>query len=357
MANLEKHTLEKSRVEDVTGDEDRSDKISNTTDPIRNKNTSLPRNVCEGGIKIGAYRVDGGALELSIRVRVPETFIIIFDRQSQSLMRFGSRSQTMTQMQEFNDEMKHSGFTTVSIGDYIYVLMKSKMYRLKYRDPKATWERMADLIGGHGDVPPAVAASGAIIVAGGGSNVKHTKLVTKYDPSQNRWQKLKDQRLSTNYSRCVASKGYVYCLGGIIDNTAVTDRVDRLNIDSQTWDDVAPMREARYWASAVAFDGKLLVAGGWTRHNRQLTSPEKLLTSVEKYEPDVNQWTIMKPMNVERFFNAFRLHLIEAKIYAVGQSDRGIERYDFMKDEWEVVQVPELRKLDIAQSEIAEMMH
>ena len=117
----------------------------------------------------------------------------------------------MTQIHEFNEEMKNKFFTSVSIGNHIYVLMSSSLYRLKYGDVTATWETMNGLDDRHGWSPPAVVHSGKIYVVGG---LLLSKSVSKYDPSLNRWEVLNDKELKTRGSAIVASKGFIYSIGG-----------------------------------------------------------------------------------------------------------------------------------------------
>ena len=207
------------------------------------------------------------------------------------------------------------------------------MYRHKYGDITATWERMSDLDARHGWMPPAVAFLGSIYVVGsGGGRGWISKAVSRYDPSLKQWKELKDKKIATNGSAIVTSNGFLYCIGGY-NGEAIdgTDRVERLEVASQTWDEVAPMIEMRHRSSAVECNGEIIVAGGWYRGKR--------VDSVEKYDPGVNQWTSMKPMTEGR--SSFRLHLIQGSIFAIGGDieHKTIERYDFSKDRWENIRV------------------
>ena len=257
--------------------------------------------------------------------------IIIFDKKSKHLICWKPKTKSMTRIHEFNEEMKKRVFfTSVSIGNNVYVLLWSSLYRLKYSDDTATWETMNGLDGRHGPSPPAVVHSEKIYVVGTeGGRWLLSKSVSKYDPSLNRWEILKDKTLDTKDSAVVASKGFIYNIGGIVDGFVVTDRVERLNVASQTWDEVAPMNEKRHYASAVECNEKIIVAGGRNDVGR--------LNSVEKYDPDVNQWTIMKPMMKRRC--VFGLHSIEGKLFAVGgdYESRTIEKYGSSKGRWEII--------------------
>ena len=247
-------------------------------------------------------------------------------------------------MHEFNNEMIQNSFSAVAHGTYLYVLHDRSMYRLQYRDVTATWEKMPDLIDDHGSFPPAVIVAGAIIIAGGSYVAfAFTKSTTKYDISLNRWEKLKDKQLATIDSANVASQGYVFCLGGLIGGIVPTDKVERLNLESQIWDEVASMQDVRHDASAVDCGRKIIVAGG-------KNSDFRSVDTVESYDPDLNQWTIITPMKIKRA-PYYRCHVIGATIYAVGPyDDRGIECYDLEKDEWEFCKLPDAVQLNICGS-------
>ena len=279
-------------------------------------------------------------MDFSCRPDCMETSIAIFDRETEHLQCFSPKNKTLTKMQEFHEDMKWENFSSLSLGNHIYVLMRNgKMYRLKYRDTKGKWEQMADLIIDHGWFPPAVAVSGQIVVAGA-SYGTFSKSVTAYDPSMNKWTNLNDKHLSTRNSANVSVKKYVYCVGGCIDGVDPTGRVERFDSISQEWDEVASLREPRYRANAVEFNGKIILAGGMNRDDQSIKS-------VEKYDPEIKEWTIMKPMTFDRLTSWFRCHSIDGKIYAVGPLNRGIEKFDVKSNEWEIVELAEEVTLDI----------
>ena len=252
----------------------------------------------------------------------------------------------VTQMHEFSKEMKKRVyFTSVSIGDHVYVMIGTLLYRLKYSDNSSTWDRMANLIEDHGERPPAVTVSKSIVIAGGSEPVS-TSSVVKYDPTQNKWEKLANRPRASRFSANVACQGCLYCIGGLIKGFGITNEVEKFDFNSQSWLNVSPMKEVRSAASAVAWNGKILVAGG---ENRQLVK------SAEMYDVDANQWTALKPMTFCRYGSRFRCHLINNDIYAVGHHDKGIEKYDIKRDEWEVVKLPGSVQLQILESVTAQI--
>ena len=59
------------------------------------------------------------------------------------------------------------------------------------------------------------------------------------------------------------------------------------------------------------YAGKLYVAGGFDGH--------ACLFSAEVYDPEVDQWTMLQPMNTSR--SGVSMTLCEDKIYAIGGYD------------------------------------
>merc|ERR1712137_426673 len=71
-----------------------------------------------------------------------------------------------------------------------------------------------------------------------------------------------------------------------------------------------PMLTARYRCGAAAVDGFIYVAGGYS---------DKLLASVERYDPNIKCWEEASPMATPRL--AFAMAAINGAIYAAGGAD------------------------------------
>ena len=232
-------------------------------------------------------------------------------------------------MHGLTQEMQENeNFSALELEGYIYVLTKNLFFRLNYRDDEATWERLPDPIQPHGSAPPAVIFEGAVYVIGAGLG-SHINTSSMYDLSSNEWTRLSNKRISTNLSAVAALKGFVYCIGGYAtDENNTTNRVERFNITSRSWDMVASMNETRRAPAAVVFKDNIMVAGG-------IHSGNIILNSVEKYCPNADQWSTMKSMTSDRW--SFSCHVIDENIYAVGGDKRRstIEKYDFNNEIWE----------------------
>nr|XP_039262595.1 kelch-like protein 28 [Styela clava] len=251
--------------------------------------------------------------------------IAVFDEKSMSLQCFDPRNNSWTKMQ--NTPVSGDYFSAVALGDYIYVLERDQsVYRLKYSDLEATWERMNDMMHDHGECPPITVLSGNIYVVGHFNG--HSKSVEKFDPLSNKWEKVKDKSLSSCYSTALGARGCIYSIGGLVSDR-YTNQVERFDPTSSTWSLVASMNEAKCVVAAVENEGKIYVLGG--RENGYLTT-------VERYDISTNVWSTVTPMLTKRsWFSAF---VIDSNIYAVGgrnSSPGSMEKFDFKKNQWEMI--------------------
>ena len=82
-------------------------------------------------------------------------------------------------------------------------------------------------------------------------------------------------------------------------------------------------------------DRNIFVAGG--------KNADTILSSVEKYDPKTDSWTIIKPLRKPCSGGYwFRCHTIGQNIYAIGgdKEASAIQKYDAVKDRWELIDVP-----------------
>lgn len=83
------------------------------------------------------------------------------------------------------------------------------------------------------------------------------------------------------------------------------------------------MNVARQSASATVLDGSIYVAGGYTNVSKT--------NSVEVYDPKINEWTQVAPMNMPRC--RFGLIASNGFLLAMGD-DRAIEKFDPRTNWW-----------------------
>lgn len=93
------------------------------------------------------------------------------------------------------------------------------------------------------------------------------------------------------YHGSVFLKDSVYCLGGF-DNDDNFSTMSRLDLNTCTWHEVAPMHFRRCYVSVTVLDGYIYALGGFDGTSRQ--------RSAERYTPDTNQWSLIPPMHEKR---------------------------------------------------------
>nr|XP_039266023.1 kelch-like protein 28 isoform X2 [Styela clava] len=280
-------------------------------------------------LNVGASNVHSAA---NIKQKEKEA-IAVFDRNSKSLQCFDPRNNARTKMQN----MPGSGtdFSAVALGDYIYVLKKDRsVQRLKYSDPEATWERMNDMMYDHGSCPPVTVLSGNLYVVGSFGN--YSKSVEMFEPSSNKWEKVKDKNLNSCYSTALGARGCIYSIGGVVSG-CFTNQVVRFDPTSSTWSFAASMNKAKGFVAAVENEGKIYVLGGCT-NNR--------FSTVERYDISTNLWSMVTPMLTKRSW--FSAYVIDSNIYAAGGRDSSpgsMEKFDFKKNQWEMI---DMKNMDLA---------
>ena len=105
---------------------------------------------------------------------------------------------------------------------------------------------------------------------------------------------------------------FVYCIGGNVDEiwSQPTNKVYRLNLKepSSNWEEVASMAEKRSFFGAAACNGCLVVAGGYNENSE--------LNTTELYEPRLNIWSRIAPMNKSRSSHA--LVFVDQMLFVIG---------------------------------------
>lgn len=155
--------------------------------------------------------------------------------------------------------------------------------------------------------------------------------------------------------------GKTYVFGGFVGSEASGEKTaetgwqpidDSWVFDPATgeWSLLASMPSPRGAGWAVALDGKIFVIGGVQANDRNdpaapisPNSPQRVLGTVEEYDPASDTWHRRSPMPTAR--NHFIAEAVDGKIYAVGgrlgaahitvaDDTNVIEAYDPANDQW-----------------------
>ena len=163
--------------------------------------------------------------------------------------------------------------------------------------------------------------------------------VKQYDPTLNQWKRL----TALNYSRwegfeVCTHQGLLYVIGGR-DRFDTVSLVECYDLKSGQWSRRADMLERRTDFGVGVVDGCLYAVGGAEYETKNMYSPN-ILQSVERYDPEKNQWSFVAPLNTKRC----QLTVVtdNTTMYAVGGIDEEgdlptCEVYNPVKNEWSVI--------------------
>ncbi|XP_077471949.1 kelch-like protein 10 [Stigmatopora argus] len=129
-----------------------------------------------------------------------------------------------------------------------------------------------------------------ILMAIGGRNGRNAAhRIEAYDVHTNCWGYLVDDMdQSRSYCGAVFLNDSIYCLGGF-NGAEHYNTVSRFDLNTRTWQEVAPMHFRRCYVSVTVLNGCIYAIGGHDGHAR--------LRTAEYYTPETNQWTLIASMN------------------------------------------------------------
>ncbi|XP_022241636.1 alpha-scruin-like isoform X2 [Limulus polyphemus] len=116
-----------------------------------------------------------------------------------------------------------------------------------------------------------------------------------YQPIKDKWSYFGTMPEPRNYHTTVYFHGRIYVFGGYnpleIVNSEMqpTATVFELTFSSKRWRRRTDMYYARACHAAAAFDERIVIIGGQN-------SKKEIISCVEVYKPDSDQWTVVKPM-------------------------------------------------------------
>jgi hypothetical protein len=156
-----------------------------------------------------------------------------------------------------------------------------------------------------------------------------------YDIETNTWTELPGM-LTPRYGHAMAVVGgKIYVFGGITPMVGALTSVEEFSFESYTWVDKEPMPVGTAYMDAVAYDGKVYIAGGMG------TSFFDRFTTLRIYDPATNSWSTGASMSVGR--SEIGAVVWQDQLWVVGgqsavgmgiQSLATVEAYDFDNDSW-----------------------
>lgn len=141
-----------------------------------------------------------------------------------------------------------------------------------------------------------ITPSGNIYLSGGShpDNI-HTKLKKFYmvDYSNRTLSPMSDM-LVPRSSHCLCYlDGYIYAIGGISNQSKFTQKCERFNLISKTWEPIADLNRNAVASCCCSFnDSKIFKFGG-------ILSPDQLNRYIEMYDPAKNSWELIDAIFTE----------------------------------------------------------
>ena len=173
----------------------------------------------------------------------------------------------------------------------------------------------------------------------GHNEIDQGDMIYEYYPEHNVWEPLVMVMFNLNrWGTCGVCDGkHLYIIGGtncgdagITGTRSVARLCERENLEK-----VAALNEARHDAFGEAMNGKIYVAGGLKREDRNC----KVLRSCEVYSPSTNEWQVIASLNVPR--HSASMVYFKGALYVVGglrDSNRArelrVEVFHSEENEW-----------------------
>ncbi len=110
---------------------------------------------------------------------------------------------------------------------------------------------------------------------------------------QPQWQYRSSMPTARQGMAAAALNGNIYVIGGAQTGHNALNIVEAYDVQHDSWQTgIAPLNNARTSAAAVALQNKIYLFGGRNHHN--------LISTVEVYDPAVNQWSIVSQIPTPR---------------------------------------------------------
>ena len=171
----------------------------------------------------------------------------------------------------------------------------------------------------------------AIDVAG----EQNESTIERYNMGSWAWEKIVTSREGCrDYSCVVAAGDRMYVLGGELlqeERGECVAKAERFDTVQNKWEEIADMQQERGCAFGVATQGKIFVAGGEGRG-------EKQLKSCEVYTISTNEWQFIGSLNVPRLWGS--MVCVNGTLYVLGGSQKylrfeyTVESYDPTLKKW-----------------------
>nr|7ON7_A Chain A, SAKe6BE-L2 [synthetic construct]7ON7_B Chain B, SAKe6BE-L2 [synthetic construct] len=201
-----------------------------------------------------------------------------------------------------------------------------------------------------------VAVLNGLIYAVGGydgspdySTGTHLNSVEAYDPERNEWSLVAPLSTRRSGVGVAVLNGLIYAVGGYDGSPDYStgthlNSVEAYDPERNEWSLVAPLSTRRSGVGVAVLNGLIYAVGGYDGSPDYSTGTH--LNSVEAYDPERNEWSLVAPLSTRR--SGVGVAVLNGLIYAVGGYDgspdystgthlNSVEAYDPERNEWSLV--------------------
>ena len=160
--------------------------------------------------------------------------------------------------------------------------------------------------------------------------LQNKSTIERYNMESLSWESIFTSPEGCREDSCIVAAGdCMYVLGGELLQQEVREYVtkaERFDTVHNKWEEIADMQQERGCAFGVATQGKIFVAGGEGRGNKQLKS-------CEVYNISTNEWQFIGILNVPRLWGS--MVCVNGTLYVLGGSQSyTVESYDPTVKTW-----------------------
>ena len=136
------------------------------------------------------------------------------------------------------------------------------------------------------------------------------KKMYRYNPEKNYWDQPKAPPTCRLQTCIVTDDQYLYIIGGISRmGGSYSNDTERFDPDINQWEKLAPINESRRFAFGTSMNAKVYIAGGHFQYH-------KAIPTCEVYNPLTNEWQLMASLRVPRASGS--MVSFEGRLYVVG---------------------------------------
>uniref|UniRef100_A0A8C3QU35 Kelch like family member 34 n=1 Tax=Cyanoderma ruficeps TaxID=181631 RepID=A0A8C3QU35_9PASS len=248
---------------------------------------------------------------------------------------YNHKWRTLTQLQD-----RVQNHSVCVVGNFLYVLggeIQSGTQGDVHRyDPRFnTWTQITGMLEKRCQFSCCVLGKDIFAIGGRGEDGSLHSSVEVYDISRDRWTKARELPCRIHGHASAVCKNTIYISGGKYSAPASTSNdVYSLSSLEGQWVKRAPMSIARFGHQMATIRGSIFTFLG-------LYEP---FSEIERYDPDQNQWTRLRPLVYDRF--SYGLAVVEETALLIGGkkwqnslevSTQDVVGYDIDNDGWEEI--------------------